>query len=77
MIESLLLVMFFVWRNKYLKARQEYVWFQRLFDDLHLPLYKSSTIFGDNESTLKLAVNLVYHARTKHIKLERHFVRQL
>ena len=30
----------------------------------------------DNESTIKLVGNLVFHARTKHIEIHHHFVRE-
>lgn len=34
------------------------------------------TIYGDNQSAINLANNLVFHARTKHIELEHHFIRE-
>ena len=30
----------------------------------------------DNQSSIKLANNLVYHARSKHIEIQHHFVRE-
>ncbi|XP_033508451.1 secreted RxLR effector protein 161-like [Nicotiana tomentosiformis] len=48
---------------------QECVWVQRLAEDLHLPISKLIVIFGDNQSAIKLANNLVFHARTKHIEV--------
>ncbi|WMV47529.1 hypothetical protein MTR67_040914 [Solanum verrucosum] len=55
---------------------QECVWLQRLAEKLHLSISKPTTIFGDNQSAIKLANNSVFHARTKHIEVEDHFIRE-
>jgi len=34
------------------------------------------TIFCDNSSTIKLALNLVLHERTTHLEIDLHFVRE-
>lgn len=33
-------------------------------------------MFGDNQNALRLAYNPVCHARTKHIEIEHHFIRE-
>jgi hypothetical protein len=33
-------------------------------------------LFCDNQSSIKLVKNLVYHARTKHIEIEHHYIRE-
>ncbi len=38
------------------------------------PLLRLITIFYDNQSGIKMAKNIVLHARTQHIKKARHFV---
>ncbi len=38
------------------------------------PLLKLMTIFYDNQSCIKMAKNIVLHARTQHIKKARHFI---
>jgi len=57
-------------------AAQECIWLQRLANYLYLPITKPTTLFGDNQSALKLTNNLVFHARTKHIEIEHHFIRE-
>ncbi|XP_077252684.1 uncharacterized protein LOC143892103 [Tasmannia lanceolata] len=47
-----------------------------LNEDVHLPIHKAATILGDNQSALKHATNPVCHARTKHIEIEHHFIRE-
>ena len=36
----------------------------------------STTIYCDNLNTIQLAKNPVFHARTKHIEVHYHFVRE-
>ncbi|CAN6691382.1 unnamed protein product [Malus baccata var. baccata] len=38
---------------------------------------KIPTLWCDNVSTISLASNLVFHARTKHIKIDYHYIRGL
>ena len=59
------------------KASQEALWLRRLLEELHHPQDSPTTIFCDNQSTIKLAKNPVYHARSKHIEVHHHFVRDL
>ena len=57
-------------------AAQECIWLRRLFEDMFEPINKSITIYGDNQSAIRLANNLVFHGRTKHTELEHHFIRE-
>ena len=57
-------------------AAQECVWLLRIIEEVHLQIKKPTPLFGDNQSALKLALNPVCHARTKHIELEHHFIRE-
>ena len=41
-----------------------------------MPIDKPVPVHGDNLSAIKLTSNPVFHARTKHIELEYHFVRE-
>ena len=36
-----------------------------------------ATLYGDNQGALALAHNPEYHARTKHIDIQHHFIRDL
>jgi hypothetical protein len=38
-------------------------------------IFKNVSLMCDNESTVKLATNLVQHSRTKHIDIRYHFLR--
>jgi hypothetical protein len=53
----------------------ELYWLRMLFKDLQLPLLSSPIIWCDNiGASLALASNHVYHARTKHIEVDIHFI---
>jgi hypothetical protein len=53
----------------------ELMWIQSLLHELKVP-YHVPTLLCDNLSAVSLAHNLVLHARTKHIELDIHFVRE-
>ena len=45
-----------------------------LLKDLHVDLSNPMTIYCDNLRSIQLAKNLVFHAQTKHIEVQYHFV---
>ncbi|KAK6123667.1 hypothetical protein DH2020_042591 [Rehmannia glutinosa] len=53
------------------------VWLRRLLEDLQLKQAEATTIFCDNKSAILMTKNPVFHARSKHIELRHHFVRDL
>ena len=58
------------------EAVKEAIWLQGLLDDLGVG-QKQVTVFCDSQGTIHLAKNQVYHARTKHIDVMYHFVREI
>ena len=63
------------------EAAKEAIWLQRLLCQLRVDLSQPSasepvTILGDNRGALALAKNPMYHARTKHVDIRYHFVRE-
>ncbi|PKU65364.1 Retrovirus-related Pol polyprotein from transposon TNT 1-94 [Dendrobium catenatum] len=57
-------------------ATSEVIWLRRLAAELHLPQPYPTTIHCDNTSAIAIAKNPVFHARTKHIEIDYHFIRQ-
>jgi len=57
-------------------AACEVVWLQKLLSDLGQSMDALVVIYCDNISSILLANNLVYHARTKHIEVHYHFIRK-
>ncbi|CAI7855168.1 unnamed protein product [Closterium sp. NIES-53] len=57
-------------------AAQEARWLSFLLAELGYP-QPVSTLWCDNESTIHLTKDLVFHVRTKHIQVNHHFLREL
>ena len=57
-------------------ATCEEVWLRRLIADLGEYIDGAVTIWCDNMSSIQLTKNPVFHARTKHIEVHHHFVRE-
>jgi len=57
-------------------ATCEAVWLRRILEDTGNKQMKATVLKCDNQSSIKLAHNPIYHARTKHIEIQHHFVRE-
>ena len=57
-------------------AAQEAVWLRRLLSELNCPQQGPTQLFADNQGAIALAKNPENHARTKHIDVKYHFIRQ-
>jgi hypothetical protein len=57
-------------------ATCEVVWLQKLLSDLGQLVDVHVVIYCDNISSILLANNPIYHARTKHIEVHYHFIRE-
>jgi hypothetical protein len=54
----------------------ELFWLRMLLQELHISLPSPPTLWCDNLGALGLASNPVFHARTKHIEVDVHFIRE-
>ncbi|KAL5549787.1 hypothetical protein UlMin_005018 [Ulmus minor] len=57
-------------------AAQESTWLIQLMNDLHQPVDYAVPLYCDNQSAIRLAENPVFHARTKHVEVHYHFIRE-
>ena len=57
-------------------ATCEAIWLKRLLKDLQEEVSDPTTMYCDNLSNIQLAKIPVFHARTKHIEVHYHFVRE-
>lgn len=51
-------------------------WIHSFLNELHINLVTTSIIWRDNQSAIALAYNPTYHAKTKHIELDIHFIKR-
>lgn len=58
------------------QCTKEAVWLKRLLCDLHYHQVGPIEILEDNQGCMALAKNPVSHARTKHIDIQHHFIRE-
>ena len=54
----------------------EAIWIQSLLRELDIPQPRPPVLWCDNLGARYLTANSVFHARTKHIKVDFHFVRE-
>jgi EAL domain-containing protein (putative c-di-GMP-specific phosphodiesterase class I) len=52
------------------------MWIKKLLTELQIPHPPSVRLWCDNLGTKYLSENLMFHARTKHIEIDFHFVRE-
>ncbi len=57
-------------------AAQESTWLKQLLENLHQRTEYVIPLYCDNLSAIRLAENPVFHARTKHVEVHYHFIRE-
>ncbi|MCO5609394.1 hypothetical protein L7F22_063620 [Adiantum nelumboides] len=57
-------------------AAYEVAWLKMLIQDLEIQVQDPAIIYCDNINSIQLAQNPVFHARTKHIEVHYHFIRE-
>lgn len=55
-------------------ATAEVIWIQKLLEELDISSPKAAQLWCDNIGATYLSANPVFHARTKHIEIDYHFV---
>jgi hypothetical protein len=56
-------------------ATRENIWIRSLFSELGQPIKSPTQIFVDNRGTIEYTTNAGFHARSKHIDIRHHFIR--
>ncbi|WJZ80908.1 hypothetical protein VitviT2T_000776 [Vitis vinifera] len=58
------------------KGLCELLWLRRLLTEIGFPPSREMNLFCDNKAAIDIAHNPVQHDRTKHVKVNRHFIKQ-
>jgi len=54
----------------------ELLWLQKILEELRLSEKGKLSLYCDNKTAISIAHNLVYHDRTKHVEISRHFIKE-
>ena len=54
----------------------EGIWLTRLLEELQVPITTSMKLMCDNLAAIRIAKNPVHHDRTKHVEIDRHFIKE-
>jgi hypothetical protein len=57
-------------------AAKELLWLRTIFGELNSPFETLTTLHCDNQGAIALAKDNKFHARTKHIDIRYHFIRE-
>ena len=57
-------------------ASKEAIWLRQLLADINYKILGPTSIYGDNQGCIALSKNPSDHARTKHMDIKYHFVRE-
>ena len=58
-------------------AACEIAWLHKLLSDLGHDVQEPMTLYCDSMSSIQLANNPVFHARTKHIEVHYHYIQEI
>lgn len=57
------------------KRITEILWIHKLMNELGFPQKTACKLFCDNKAAIKISENPVQHDRTKHVEIDRHFIK--
>ena len=58
------------------KGITEVIWLKKLLSELLFSQKKACKLFCDNKTTISISGNPVQHDRTKHVEINRHFIKE-
>lgn len=54
----------------------EGIWLKRMLEEIRIPTNSTMKILCDNRASISMAKNLVHRDRTKHVEIDRHFIKE-
>ena len=61
---------------EYVATVNQAIWLRRILADLHMEQKEPTQILVDNQTTISISNNHVFHGRTKHFKIKLFFLRE-
>ena len=58
------------------KGVTEILWIRKLLGELGFHQTHASLLYCDNKAAISISENLVQHDRTKHVEIDRHFIKE-
>ena len=58
------------------KAICELLWIRNLMQDLHIKQVSPMKLYRNNKAACDISHNLVQHDRTKHVEVDKHFIKE-
>ena len=58
------------------KRKTEILWLRKLLDELCFCQTKPCKLYCDNEAAIRISENPVQQYRTKHVEVDRHFIKE-
>ncbi|KAK4283059.1 hypothetical protein QN277_000058 [Acacia crassicarpa] len=55
---------------------KEGIWIKRVADETYTKIESPLKLYCDNKAALSMALNPVKHSRTKHVNVDRHFIKE-
>ena len=52
------------------------LWLKRILEEMRMPVNMPMKLYCDNKATISISQNSVQHDRTKHIEIDRHFIKE-
>jgi hypothetical protein len=52
------------------------LWLKRILEDLWMPVNMPMKLYCDNKAAISIAQNPVQHDRTKHVEIDRYFIKE-
>jgi hypothetical protein len=58
------------------EATNDIIHLHKLISELGIDIAPATPLLRNNQSCIKIALNPIFHARTKHIEIQYHFIRE-
>jgi hypothetical protein len=52
------------------------LWLKRILEDLRMSVNMPMKLYCDNKAAISISQNPVQHDRTKHVEIDRHFIKE-